>query len=69
MCKPGDAIMADKGFLVSDVTTPKGVNLIIPPFKHKKRNYLKEKWIKLELSLTCAYMLSDRWKELKISTF
>ena len=25
--------MADKGFLISDITTVKGVELIMPPFK------------------------------------
>ncbi|KAL3862565.1 hypothetical protein ACJMK2_008524 [Sinanodonta woodiana] len=41
MCEPGDAIMADKGFLISDITTPKGVHLIIPPFKQKKKQFSK----------------------------
>ena len=33
ICEEGDAIMADKGFITSDVCTPRGVSLIIPPFK------------------------------------
>lgn len=33
LCEEGDAIMADKGFLISDLTTPKGIELIIPPRK------------------------------------
>lgn len=37
-CEEGDAIMADKGFLIPDLTTPKGVHLIIPPFKCKKNS-------------------------------
>ncbi|XP_033753600.1 uncharacterized protein LOC117336915 [Pecten maximus] len=37
LCECGDAIMADKGFLISDLTTPKGVQLIIPPFKKKRK--------------------------------
>ena len=41
LCEPGDAIMADKGFLISDITTPKGVHLIIPPFKQKKKQLFK----------------------------
>ena len=40
LCETGDAIMVDKGFLISDLTTPKGVDLIIPPFKHKKKQFL-----------------------------
>ncbi|XP_056000001.1 uncharacterized protein LOC130048037 [Ostrea edulis] len=33
----GDQIMVDKGFLISDLTTPKGVEIIIPPFKRNGR--------------------------------
>lgn len=36
LCEPGDAIMADKGFLISDMTSAKGIKLIIPPFKTKR---------------------------------
>ncbi|CAC5410779.1 unnamed protein product [Mytilus coruscus] len=32
-CEPGDAIMGDKGFLISDMCTPKGIYLIVPPTK------------------------------------
>ena len=32
-CEPGDAIMGDKGFLISDLCTPKGIYLIVPPTK------------------------------------
>ena len=31
LCEEGDAIMADKGFLISDLTTPKKIHLIVPP--------------------------------------
>lgn len=37
LLEEGDAIMADKGFTISDLTTPRGIELIIPPFK--KKNY------------------------------
>ncbi|XP_053389776.1 uncharacterized protein LOC128552744 [Mercenaria mercenaria] len=40
LCEEGDAIMVDKGFLISDLTTPRGVELIIPPFKKKKKQFL-----------------------------
>lgn len=40
LCEEGDAIMADKGFLISDLTTPKGVSLIMPPFKKNKKQFL-----------------------------
>ena len=33
----GDAIMADKGFLISYLTRPRGIHLIIPPFKNKSK--------------------------------
>lgn len=36
MCETGDAIMVDKGFLISDLTTARGIDLIIPPFKKQK---------------------------------
>ena len=36
LCEFGDAIMADKGFLISDLTAPKGISLIIPPLKLKR---------------------------------
>lgn len=29
--------MADKGFIISDLTTPNGIHLIIPPFKKKNK--------------------------------
>lgn len=38
LCERGDAIMADKGFVISDLTTPKGIHLIVPPFKYKRFN-------------------------------
>ena len=41
LCEVGDAIMADKGFLISDLTTPKGIGLIIPPFKRKNKQLSK----------------------------
>lgn len=41
LCEPGDAIMVDKGFTISDITTPRGVHLIIPPFKRKKTQFTK----------------------------
>ena len=31
MCEKADAVMADKGFLISDLTTPLEIELIIPP--------------------------------------
>lgn len=36
LCETGDAIMADKGFLISDLTTPRGISLIVPPLKLKR---------------------------------
>ena len=40
ICEEGDAIMTDKGFLISDFCTPRGVSLIIPPFKKQKKIFL-----------------------------
>ena len=36
LCERGDSIMADKGFLISDLTTPRGISLIVPPLKMKR---------------------------------
>ena len=36
ICEEGDAIIADMGFLISDLCTPRGVSPIIPPFKNKQ---------------------------------
>ena len=33
LCETGDGVMVDKGFLISDMTTSRGIHLIIPPFK------------------------------------
>ena len=40
ICEEGDAIMADNGFLISDLCTPRGVSLIIPPFNKQKKRFL-----------------------------
>jgi len=41
LCEPGDAIMADKGFTIADMTTLQGVHLIIPPFKRKQTKFTR----------------------------
>ncbi len=41
LCEKGDAVMADKGFLIKDLTTPKGIELIIPPFKSKYKQFTR----------------------------
>ena len=40
ICEEGVAIMADNGFLISDLCTPCGVSLIIPPFKKQRKRFL-----------------------------
>ncbi|KAL5010804.1 hypothetical protein ScPMuIL_013109 [Solemya velum] len=40
LCEEGDGIMVDKGFLISDYTTPRGIDLIIPPFVRDKKQFL-----------------------------
>ena len=40
ICEEGDATMADKGFLISDVCTPRDVSPIILPFKKQKKRFL-----------------------------
>ncbi|KAL5011956.1 hypothetical protein ScPMuIL_010507 [Solemya velum] len=39
LCEEGDGIMVDKGFLISDYTTPRGIDLIIPPFVRDKKQF------------------------------
>lgn len=41
LCEQGDAIMADKGFTISDLTTPKGIKLTIPPFRRANAKFSK----------------------------
>ena len=41
LCETGDGVMVDKGFLISDMTTSRGIHLIIPPFKHQKEQLSK----------------------------
>ena len=36
LLEPGDQVMADKGFLISDLLAERGIQLIIPPLKNKK---------------------------------
>ena len=40
--------MADKGFTISDLTTPKGIKLILPPFKRGTNKFSKR-----EVKQTC----------------
>ena len=40
ICEEGDAIMADKGFLIFYLCTIRSVSLIIPPFKKQKKRFL-----------------------------
>ncbi|KAK7486286.1 hypothetical protein BaRGS_00022456 [Batillaria attramentaria] len=41
LCEKGDAIMADKGFLISDLTTPLQIELITPPKKARSKQMSK----------------------------
>ncbi|KAL3862189.1 hypothetical protein ACJMK2_026408 [Sinanodonta woodiana] len=41
LCEPGDSVMVDKGFLISDLTTPKGIDVIIPHFKSKMKQFTR----------------------------
>ena len=44
-CQRGDAIMADKGFLISDLTTPLGIDLIIPPRKKSNKQFTRKETV------------------------
>ena len=39
--KPGDVLMADKGFNISDLLVSKGSKLVIPPFLKDKGHFTK----------------------------
>jgi len=39
ICEKGD-----NGFLISDLCTPRGVSLIIPPFKKQRKDSCHMKW-------------------------
>lgn len=41
-CEVGDAIMADRGFLIDEVCSKAGVKLIRPPFRNGKRRFTSE---------------------------
>ena len=40
ICEEGDAIMADKGFIISDLCTPRGVSLICVITKKSSEPYV-----------------------------
>ena len=56
--------MGDKGFLISDLCTPKGIYLIVPPTK-KMSNYQNMKWNKPDALQIYEYMWNVQWKEQK----
>ena len=58
ICKTGDAIMVDKGFLISDLTY-----VSYNPLKNKSTNCHAERLRKLGSLLTYTYMLSVKWNE------
>ena len=39
LCEVRYAIMADKGFLIPDLTPARGIHLIMPPFKQQKKQF------------------------------
>ena len=41
LCEEGDSIMADKGFLISDLITHRGIKLVMPPFKSRDRQFTR----------------------------
>lgn len=51
MCEKGEAVVENKGFLILDLTTPLGIQLIIPPRKCKQTQMTR---IDTELTLRVA---------------
>lgn len=40
MCEPGDCLMADKGFTLSNVELqPRGISLVVPPFRQQNKQF------------------------------
>ena len=46
LINPGDVLMADKGFNISDLLVGRGVKLVIPPFLKDKVRFAKENCVK-----------------------
>ena len=69
ICEERDAIMADKGFLISDLCTHRDVSPIIPPFKHKRKDSCHMKWKQQKLLPTWDFMLKEKWRGLRTSGF
>ena len=42
LLEPGDVVMADKGFIIQDLLTPRGCTLVTPNFLAKKGQFSKE---------------------------
>jgi hypothetical protein len=53
-CEPGDAIMGDTGFFISDFCTPKGIYLIVPPTLQRAQttNTIFETLSDIEIGIT-----------------
>ena len=69
ICEEGDAIMADKGFIISDLCTPRGVSLIIPPFNKQRKDSCHMKWKQHKLLPTWVFILKEKWRGLRTSGF
>ena len=58
LCEEGDAIMADKGFLISDLS-----NLLSPPSRKRNVSFLPMKWKQQKTLQTFGYMWRGKWSE------
>ena len=62
LLQPGDQLMADKGFVIQDLLTPLGCEVVMPSFLS---SFLKITSKKAKNYTTCVFMLKGRLGELK----
>lgn len=62
LCEEGNSIMVDKGFPVSDLTTPRGISHIMPPKKHAQCKFTQNE-VKRTQEIASARIHAERQME------
>lgn len=57
LLQPGDQLMADKGFVIHDLLTPLGCEVIMPSFLSVNKQFLKVTFNTAKKYTTCVCML------------
>ena len=57
LLQPGDQIMADKGFVIQDLLTPLGCEVVMPSFLSSKKQFSKSDLQETKKYITYMYML------------